>query len=152
MNKLYITITALLCLTLLQSCSNAHGTRAYGKIDQTDKTMTIAAGGYLIGSIKDALVKDGWTLKADSSIGKKGKGSDNDEYSETIKTDYKTRYRFDIDYVGGRCYTCSCVDGYNLTIIDNKSGQEIIAMSNNREQCFDDVTKDIIKAIHDNQE
>lgn len=125
---LFITSMSL----LLYSCAET-SMMNYSKIDKSNKTIYVPAGSKgLKGAIKQALVKEGWKLRV-------YKGPSVSKGSIGIKTDietnptYKSKYRLMVSF--GRDTGTSCSYGlgswtdYEITIIDNAQGVEVLTLS-----------------------
>lgn len=118
----------VLCAVILAGCTSTN-VHQYGQIDQSDKSITVPSGtGGLKGAIKTILHDDGWkmTVFKGPSIteGTTGKETLLKSY-ETSKTRYTLwgQHQF-IDY----CLTGESYYQYEITIIDNKSGTEVLSM------------------------
>ena len=120
----YKLMSLLFFILLATSCATNNIT-SYGKLDKNEKTITVPAGGGVLADIKTTLKKNGWGLKIDSnSI--KTEGTGGSTVNQVAKVESSTRYRMITSFSGQRCITCSCVKTYNISIIDNKSGEEIV--------------------------
>ena len=103
--------------------------RQYGKIDNTQKSITVPPGGGLVAELKDILNQHGWTLVVD-----RGPNVIEGQNSESVKlksyNTFNSRYRLLLS--ANRFDTCiGHMDGayrYNMSMIDNKTGQEIMVM------------------------
>ena len=119
----------LILLPLLLSACMSADLRQYGKIDNSEKSITVPPGGGLAAELKDILNKQGWTLVVDRGpdvIAGTSGGSVNLKSYNTFNSRYRlllSATRFD---------TCiGHMDGayrYNMSMIDNKTGQEIMVM------------------------
>lgn len=132
---------------LLTGCMSTEVLR-YGKINQSEKTITVPSGGrLLVGAIKTELQKSGWTIVIDRGPtvirGKLGEIAD----LETGGT-FRTRYRLEVnqnqvDY----CITGGAALVYDLALIDNKTGSEIFTMSGR--DCQPRIVNRFMSAVHD---
>lgn len=119
---------AILSLLLLSACVSAD-MRQYGKVDLTQKTITVPPGGGLVAELKDILNKQGWKFVVD-----RGPDVIEGRNSESVKlmsyNTFNTRYRLMLSAT--RFDTClGHMDGaynYNMSVIDNKTGQELMVM------------------------
>ena len=134
-------ITTILLLLLICLCGCVTNIETYGKLDLTDKRITVPSGGVrLIGEIKSALKKEGWELLVyrgpKVTEGSLGENLRLEEYDT-----YNTRYTIFID-----CYHSSWV--YDLSMVDNKTGAEVITMSGQDDPAT--VVKKFLKALKEN--
>jgi hypothetical protein len=113
--------------TLLSACMSPD-VRQYGKIDNTEKSITVPPGGGLVAELKDVLIQHGWTLVVD-----RGPDVIEGKNSESVKlksyNTFNSRYRLLL--AANRFDTCLSMDGayrYSLSMIDNKTGQEVMVM------------------------
>ncbi|TXH32619.1 MAG: hypothetical protein E6Q98_24365 [Rhodospirillaceae bacterium] len=114
---------------LLTGCISSDQ-QVYGQIDRTEKTITVPPGNaMLVGELKGRLHAAGWKLVVDRGpdkiSGTMGETTELESYST-----YNTRYRLLIaqtfaDY----CMLGGKVINYNLSLIDNKTGEEVMAQS-----------------------
>jgi len=119
----------IVLIPLLVSACMSADLRQYGKIDNTQKSITVPPGGGLIAELKDILTKQGWTLVVD-----RGPDVIEGQSGESVKlksyNTFNSRYRLLLS--ANRFDTCiGRMDGayrYNMSMIDNKSGQEIMVM------------------------
>jgi len=124
MKRLLLAIMAL----TLSACMSAD-LRQYGKVDNTEKSITVPPGGDLAADLKDILNQRGWNLVVD-----RGPNVIEGQGGETVAlksySTFKTRYRLLLRF--SRFDTCmGHMDGaytYNLSMIDNKNGKEIMVM------------------------
>jgi hypothetical protein len=116
---------------LLCACMSAD-VRQYGKVDSTQKSITVPPGGDLAADLKDILKQRGWTLVVDRGPDVV-RGSGGESVDLKAYNTFKTRYRLLLSY--RRFDTCiGHMDGayhYNLSMIDNKSGEEVMVMGGN---------------------
>ena len=123
-----INAFVLLALLLLSACVSAD-MREYGKVDLTEKTITVPPGGGLVAELKDILNKQGWkSVVYRGPDVTEGRGGENVNL-KTYNT-FNTRYRLLL--TASRFDTClGHMDGayqYNMSMIDNKTGQEVMVM------------------------
>lgn len=111
----------------LSACMSAD-MRQYGKLDPSEKSMTVPPGGGLAAELKDMLNRRGWTLVVDRGPDViEGRNSDsvNLKSYNTFNTRYRLMLkasRFDICIGMGDAYS------YNMSVIDNKTGRELMVM------------------------
>ncbi|MGB9154003.1 MAG: hypothetical protein WCD70_13065, partial [Alphaproteobacteria bacterium] len=121
-------ILALVCCFILNGCMSAD-LRQYGSFDPKDKTLTVPAGGGFISDVKDVFKKDGWTLVIDRGPQIEEGHVGQDIHIQKYGT-FKTRYRLMLSY--NQYDVClgmfDPAYNYNLSMVDNKSGEEVIAM------------------------
>lgn len=145
LTKMFLSI--LSCLILL-SCAEKH-IMVSAKIDQRDKTIQVPPGSRgLTGGIKNALRKNSWELLI------YGRGPTISELNNTEKhikhyDTFNARYRLILSFsrdVGPTCkYALDSWTNYEISIIDNKSGKEILSMSG-RDNCGT-IVDNFIKAL-----
>jgi hypothetical protein len=126
----------LSCLILL-SCAEKD-VMVSTKIDQRDKTIQVPPGSRgLTGGIKNALSKNGWELLIygrGPTISEMNNTETQIKRYDTFNARYKLIMSFTRD-VGPACkYDLSSWTNYEISVIDNKSGKEILSMSG-RDNC-----------------
>jgi hypothetical protein len=145
LKKMFLFI--LSCLILL-SCAEKH-IMVSAKIDQRDKTIQVPPGSRgLTGGIKNALSKNGWELLIygrGPAISEVNNTEKQIKHYDTFNARYKLIMSFGRD-VGPTCkYDLASWTDYEISIIDNKSGKEILSMSG-RDNCGT-IVDTIIKAL-----
>lgn len=133
---------------LVSSCATNTIT-PYSKLDKSEKTITVPAGGGANAVLKTELKKNGWSLKIDSSSLKtEGTGGSSVNQKTTVESD--TRYRILTSFTDDRCATCSCVRSYNISIVDNKSGEEVVAFDghDNGGVCYETISTRVINWLN----
>lgn len=146
----YLSVLCVLASAsiILSGCTK-NFVQAYTKLDLNDKSITVPAGGKLNGALKKALKDDGWRLKVDSNTIVTEGSNSKETYKEKTRVESDTRYRLLSTYSGDFCFTCGCVSSYNISIIDNKTGEEIATFDGReRKQCYEDVAKRVLSWIH----
>jgi hypothetical protein len=125
-----VALSLLSALSLSLAACVSSDVSVYGQVDQSDKTITVPPGNsLLVGAIKQRLQSSGWKLVVDAgptrTVGTLGANTD----LATGKS-FRTRYRlvlrqsqFDICIIGGAAIN------YDLSLIDNQSGEEVISES-----------------------
>lgn len=133
-------------MTFISSCAPNNIT-PYSKLDKSDKSITVPAGGGPNASIKTALKQNGWTLKIDSRSIKTGGSSNVVNQATTVESD--ARYRMLTAFVSDQCLICQCVRSYNISIVDNKTGEEVVAFDGRDKDgiCYKTLAKRIIDWI-----
>ncbi len=118
----------LLCVVLAGCMSS--DVHTFGKIDPSDKSITVPVGASpLLGEIKTALSRDGWRMVVDQGPRTTTGSLTPAVHLETADT-FRTRYRLQLSE---RQYDLCIIPGgaavvYNLSLIDNSTGAEVIAM------------------------
>lgn len=138
-------IVALGFCLLINACAT-HNVRQFDRIDGTQKTITVpAGGGGLIGAIKDALRANGWKMAVDRgprvTEGQLGAETSLQQY-DTFNTRYRLLIRsrqFDI------CLNLDAALVYDISLIDNLNGQELLTMSGRG--CEADIAKRFVEAL-----
>lgn len=136
-------LSVFLCFSLTACAANL---RHYSSIDQSDKTITVPTGGSgLRGPIKDALRADGWHLVVSKgpsvTEGTMGQNTNLRHY-DTAKTRYTLIGEETwVDY----CLTGSGMYRYDISIIDNKSGEEALTLDGMG--CGNDVANKLVNAL-----
>lgn len=139
--SILIAVTGLLC----SACTMTNVQR-YSEIDEDEKTITVPAGaGGLKGDVKRALVDDGWKLSIYKgpvvTKGKQGKSTHLRSYDT-----YNTRYVVHMETrVLDYCFNFEPAIKYDISLIDNESGMEVITM--NGHGCEDAVADAFIEAL-----
>jgi hypothetical protein len=126
--KLRLAIALLLTITL--SACGATKIQQFGKVDHSDKSVTVPIGNSLLtGELKQRLHNDGWRMAVDRGPSvTQGRTGDSTRL-ESFDT-FNTRYRLIVissryDY----CLHFSPAITYDISLIDNKTGQEVIVQS-----------------------
>jgi hypothetical protein len=137
-------------LSILVSSCATNTITPYSKLDKSEKTITVPAGGGANAVLKTALKNNGWSLKIDSSSLKtEGTGGSSVHQKTTVESD--TRYRMLTSFTGDRrCATCGCVRSYNISIVDNKSGEEVVAFDGHDEAnlCYETISTRVINWLN----
>ncbi len=142
-------VSVLVGLSLLITGCASVNLQMLDPIDQQDKTISMRAGGrYLTGDIKTALRRDGWKVYALDSgreitrdKDKRGKGTEVAVYRES-QFAKNARYRLIDDWVMNPAG--SMVVEFDISIIDNKNGQEVIILSGQHKD-----SADVVKILID---
>lgn len=128
---LFILFTATACSGLYSNVQN------YGLFDKSQKSITVPPGGSsLNGYIKRELYGHGWILKVDTGAekieGVFGAGAVNKNVDLNKYTTYKTKYRLEMaSRQEDMCVSFTRMTplfSYNLSIIDNTSGDEVLVI------------------------
>ena len=118
-----------LLLLSLAGCVSGKLYQFHG-IDQTEKTMTVPVGSsYLLGPLKGEMQKAGWKLVIDGGpVVTRGRlGPDTDLQTGVT---YRTKYRLALNQVWlDKCTTGGDWLNFDLTVVDNDSGEEAMTMS-----------------------
>lgn len=101
----------------------------YAAIDQAEKTITVPTGGAgLAGQIKQRLTDAGWQMMVDRGPGVIT-GTADERVNLQVADTFNTRYRL---VVSSRqvdiCLNLTPQISYNLSLIDNQTGTEVITM------------------------
>jgi hypothetical protein len=125
-----LRLAILLLLTITLSACGATKTQQFGEIDRSDKTVTVPIGNSLLtGELKQRLHSDGWRMAVDRGPSvTQGRTGDSTRL-ESFDT-FNTRYRLIVrasryDY----CLHFASAIEYDISLIDNKTGQEVIVQS-----------------------
>ncbi len=131
--------------SILVGCAS-NNVQIYASVDQNSKTVTVPAGSKgLKGDLKKGLSDHGWKMSVYSGPevveGYQGKNTKLQRYDT-----FNTRYSLFVesrqyDY----CFTGSPAVNYELSLIDNKSGSEVVTMDGRN--CQDDVVKQFTDAL-----
>lgn len=134
MKSLIIFLSIILCSCVTQNVQK------YGSVDNTVKTITVPPGSEgLKGKIKNYLSSNGWKMVVTRGPtvveGKAGQDVDLKEYDT-----FNTRYLLKIEAsVVDLCFSFEKLYNYDLSMIDNKTGEEIFTMSGNA--CESDIVE-----------
>tara|TARA_R100000458_G_C8097024_1_gene125321 strand:+ start:75 stop:551 length:477 start_codon:yes stop_codon:yes gene_type:complete len=136
----------LLCF---QSCATGtYQSLSFGAIDPNNKTISVPGAGPGLFEIKSALINDGWKVKiGDSSLSETGAMAD--EVNTTTKVQYETAYRMYMTTTlsGNRNHG---ITTFNISIVDNKSNEEVLNMVGNREDYARYAPEDIARNLINN--
>jgi len=143
-----------LVVALVSGCASVKLSRL-GEIDPTEKTVSMSAGGrWLTGDLKAALLKDGWTVYAIDKSKEIVRGVDDPNAADKRVVVYreselarKARYHL-VDHWESvsRLESDGYLD-YDVSLIDNKTGQEVIILSG-RGKTGEQIVKIFIDALH----
>lgn len=119
----------LAAILFLSGCGHID-THYYGKVDLSDKSITVPAGGKgLKGDIKKYLADSGWKMMVDRGPNVT-KGEVGQETNLEQSATFKTRYRiaiastwFDV------CLNATSAYSFDISLIDNLSGMEVFTMA-----------------------
>lgn len=132
MNKFKRLLSCALLLTL-SACLTPGETQMYGTIDPTQKVMTVPPGDKgLVGAIKQRLARNGWKLYVDEGPVRAEEIANGNRKTTTAGVTYRSRYRLEVEqhFANDSCIgSGDPVVYYDLTLIDNSSGQEVLAQS-----------------------
>jgi hypothetical protein len=149
--KSIILFSMTLVLLAITNCAQQKVTPYRKLYNYSDKSITVPAGGELNGYLKSELQKSGWKLKIDStSLATKGKNTE--KIDEVAKIEFDTSYRMLTDYKYRYCFSCDCVSYYNISIIDNKTGEEVVVFDGRNDDglCNEDVARRVVDWMHRN--
>lgn len=123
-------IILLFLCALLSGCAT-HNIESYNQLDLSEKRITVPpGGGGLVGAIKSALKKEGWSLAVYRgprvTEGSFGKDTRLEEYST-----FNTRYTIFIAYdqYDVRFPDLEPMYRYDISFVDNDTGEEVMTMS-----------------------
>ena len=144
-------ILSILVAYLISGCACVKLYRL-GEIDPNEKTVSMSAGGRLLtGDLKVALMKDGWTVYAIDKSKEIIRGVDDPNATDKRVAVYReselaknARY-----HLFERWQTLNGEDyaNYDISLIDNKTGQEVVILSGHRKQ-GKQIVKIFIDALH----
>ncbi|MGA9851331.1 MAG: hypothetical protein WBR15_00125 [Gammaproteobacteria bacterium] len=126
MRKLYFVLLVL----SLYGCATSKLLIEHS-VDTSQKTITVPPGNSgLLGNIKEALIQDGWQLETDTGP-VETQGSMGATTALTSHQTFKSRYRLLINDhyypVGQWCFAEEY--DFDISVVDNQSGQEAFALS-----------------------
>ena len=122
-------ITILTSLLLICGCSSVHNFNKYGEIDEDNKTVQVPFGSQgITGDIKKILKNNSWRLKVyrgpKITKGTIGNQTELQEYDS-----FNTRYRLLVaTNPYDRCLDFTLLVRYDISFIDNNTGEEILTM------------------------
>ena len=139
------TIIALSALLILSGCASSN-IQTYSSIDQRAKTITVPPGsGGLKGDLKKELSAQGWKMSVYSGPevleGTSGSNTRLQRYN-TFNTRYSLLVQsrqYDL------CFNFSPAINYELALIDNKSGSEVLTMDGR--DCQNNVVQKFISVL-----
>ena len=135
-------LSIILATFLITACT-ATNIQQYTALDATDKTITVPAGASgLKGEIKKMLSDNGWELVVYTGPDVIESKNNRLEQFGTFKTRYQlalTTSRYDY------CFNFEPAISYDITLIDNKTGSEVITMEGRG--CEKDVAKAFLEAL-----
>lgn len=129
MKRIAVAILAILALSGCAPPAN-YKLNKFGDISIVDKSITVPSVGNGLFEIKDALRRDKWKIKVDNATVKET-GVINETIDSESKVKFDTAYRLYI------VTTMSTNDNhgittFSLTIVDNKTNEEVINMAGDR--------------------
>jgi hypothetical protein len=143
--KIIRTLALIFALAATTSCMKTR-LDVYSEIDKKDKTITMPPGNNsMVQPIKNYFKEDGWKVYV-------GRGPDITEgrvgVDRTVKSynTYNSRYTLYLDYY--QFDYCLNGDGaldYSLSLVDNKTFEEVIVMSG--KNCESNIAEKFINAI-----
>lgn len=116
-----------------------------GSIDKKDKTITVPSVGQATFEIKDALINNGWKIKVDNASLEE-KGTRDNNVNTTTKTSFDTAFRLYMTSAQSTNENHGIVT-FNLTVVNNKTNEEILTMAGNREDYVRYVPEEIAKKL-----
>lgn len=148
--KKYIAL--LLFVLAISACATAnYQTLKLGNVDRENKSMTVPGAGNALFEIKSALIKDGWKIKiGDASLQETG--------VNTSKIETRTKVQYDTAY---RMYMTSTLSNndnhgitiFNISIVSNRTDEEILNMVGNREDYVRykpiDIAEKLVKTLRE---
>ncbi len=146
MNKIAFLLSIILVLSGWATAS--YQALKLGSIDASNKSISVPGAGNGLFEIKSALINDRWIVKiGDSSLNETG--AIKTELNTTTKVQYETAYRM---------YMTSTLSNnnnhgittFNISIVDNKSNEEVLNMVGNREAYVRYKPEDIAESLISN--
>jgi hypothetical protein len=122
--------TAALTLVLASCATNV---QQYAQIDLSERSITVPPGGSgLTGAIKNRLSASGWRMVVDAGpIMTKGTVGDSKVQLATSDT-FNSRYRLALRWEQfDLCLNFQPLLRFDISVIDNKTGAEVMTMSGN---------------------
>lgn len=134
-------LAVLATIVLLAGCYS--DLQVYGKIDRSDRSITVPAGGAgALGEIKAALRQAGWrtTIDRGPTVVRENPGG------AQVADTFNTRYRL---YVYWRrtdlCLSFDEEGDYDISVIDNRTGSEVLTLSGRG--CERSVAQQLVNAL-----
>ncbi|MFD2232791.1 hypothetical protein [Phaeospirillum tilakii] len=120
---------ALVLASLVLSACAWHESRPLGTVDPADKVALLPTGTFgLLGALKDELSRRGWTIivsQGDDRV----TGRVLPDADVTISRERKPRYTFKVEQrTWNPCLIGANALRYEVSVIDNASGQEVFLM------------------------
>ncbi len=142
-----------LIIILLLGCTANYQSLKLGTVDGNNKSISVPGAGNALFEIKSALIKDGWKVKiGDFSLNEVG--AKTSTINTTTKLKYETAYRM---------YMTSTLSNnrnhgitrFNISVVDNKTNEEVLNMVGNRQDYIrytpEDISKNLIKNLRELQ-
>ncbi|MEA4837835.1 MAG: hypothetical protein VB101_06090 [Rhodospirillaceae bacterium] len=129
-STIIVGVVNIFVISVALSGCNSSRIETYGEIDYSDKSVTVPPGnGYMVGELKKRLRDSGWKLVVDGGP-RRIQGSVGDKINIDSYNTFHTRYRLLVDASWfDVCFNGSPAVKYNLSFIDNKTGEEVLAQS-----------------------
>ena len=130
----YAKILGLYFVMLFVSCaspSESIKVLKTGMINKTEKTITVPSVGAGIFEIKNALIQNGWKTKVDNATLEE-KGTKSESINTNTKTSFDTAYRLYMTSTQSPNNNLGIIT-FSLSVVDNKTNEEILTMAGNRE-------------------
>ena len=129
MKRIAVAILAIIALSGCATPAN-YKLNKFGDVNIVDKSITVPSVGNGLFEIKDALRKDKWKIKVDNATVKET-GVRNDIIDSESKVKFDTAYRL---YMVSTISTNENygITTFSLTIVDNKTNEEVINMAGDR--------------------
>lgn len=131
-------------LALVLAIAGCHSDlRVYEKVDQSDRSITVpAGGGGLLGEIKSALREDGWRLAVDRGPTVARGDSSGVQITDT----FNTRYRLYVDWRRrDLCFSFDAEVDFDISVIDNRTGVEVLTLSGR--DCEGTIAQNLVNAL-----
>jgi hypothetical protein len=129
-------------------CATEYKTLKIGTINSSKKTITLPSLGNAMFDIKSVLIQNGWKIKVGNAELEET-GINNKRVNVNTKIKFDTEYRLNMTTTTHR----SQIRGFNLTVVNNKTNEEVINMlgkvHNPAEYQPEDIAKRLIQALNE---
>jgi hypothetical protein len=143
-----LSIVGLLAIGF-NGCTAQYKTLKIGQIDKTKRTMTLPSVGNAMFEIKSALIKSGWKIKVGNAELEE-KGINNKRINTNTKLIFDTEYRLYMTSTMSSNTNHGIVI-FNLSVVNNKTNEEVVNMVGNREDYVryapQDIAINLVKAL-----
>lgn len=131
-------VVAMMSIFLFSGCVRKALFVEYAQLDLSDKSITVPIGGDLfLTEVKKGLIDDGWEIQVyDKSTVTTIKNNTTETFAN-----YHTKYKLLINYITN---VDGVLVGYDISVLDNKNGKEVITLHQYGAQQSKESAQDIL--------